>query len=68
MFLHNTVRPLGKLLSTELSERMETPVDLNFDQLYMNDLAGRASSFQRLLAGGMDQQQEAAISGLMTEE
>ena len=53
IWLHSTVRPLGKLLASELSERLETPVDLNFDQLYMHDLSGRAASFMKLVSGGM---------------
>ena len=46
IFLHSTVRPLGKLLATELAERLETPVVLNFDQLYMHDLSGRATKLK----------------------
>ena len=65
IWLHSTVRPLGKLLATELSERLETPVELNFDQLYMHDLAGRAASFVKLVSGGMSIERAAALSGLM---
>ena len=68
MFLHSTVRPLGKLLAAELSERLETPMALSFDNLYMHDLAGRASAFQRLVAGGMPLERAMALSGLMTSE
>lgn len=67
IFLHSTVRPLGKLLAVELSERLESRVELSFDNLYMHDLAGRATSFQRLVAGGMEIEKAAALSGLMIE-
>ena len=48
VWLNSTVKPLGKLLAAKLTERLETPVELSFDNLYMHDLAGRASAFQRL--------------------
>ena len=65
VFLHGTVRPLGKMLAAELSAKLETEIGLNFDQLYMHDLAGRAQAFQKLVAGGMDADKAAAVSGLM---
>ena len=68
VFLHGTVKPLTKLLSAELSERLETDITLNMDALYYHDLAGRASSFQRMVAGGMEVEKAASISGLMVVE
>ena len=68
VFLHGTVRPLGRLLAAELSAKLETAVELNFDQLYMHDLAGRASSFKALVAGGMDVSKAASLAGLMQPE
>ena len=53
------------LVASELSDRLETPVELNFDQLYMHDLAGRAASFVKLVSGGMSIERAAALSGLM---
>ena len=68
IFLHGTVRPLGKLLSAELSAKLETEIALNFDQLYMHDLAGRAQAFQKLVAGGVEIAKAAALSGLMVQD
>ena len=68
IFLHGTVRPLGHLLAAELSAKLETAVELNFDQLYMHDLAGRASSFKAMVTAGMDVGKAAALSGLMADE
>ena len=65
VFLHGTVRPLGKMLAAELSAKLETPVSLNFDGLYMHDLAGRAASFQKLVAGGMPINDALATTGLL---
>ena len=47
-----TVRPLARLLETELSEKLDAPVRLRFDN-YPLDLAGRAQAFQKLVAGGV---------------
>ena len=68
VFLHGTVRPLGRMLAAELSAKLETEIALNFDQLYMHDLAGRAQAFQKLVAGGVDVAKAAALSGLMEDE
>ena len=67
IFLHGTVRPLGKMLAAELSAKLDTDIVLNFDQLYMHDLAGRAQAFQKLVAGGMDAAKAAALSGLVMD-
>ena len=67
IFLHGRVRPLGRMLAAELSAKLETEIALNFDQLYMHDLAGRAQAFQKLIAGGMDVTKAATLSGLVMD-
>ena len=62
-----TVRPLARLLATELTMKLETPVKLVFDN-YPLDLAGRAQAFQKLVAGGMDIEKALATTGLMADE
>ena len=64
-YLHGTVRPLGKLLAAELSAKLEVPISLNFNQLYMHDLAGRAQAFQKLVAGGVPVREALETSGLL---
>ena len=59
-----TVEPLAKMLEWELSEKLETPIRLDFDG-YPKDLAGRAATFQKLVAGGMSMNEAMTISGLM---
>ena len=61
-----TVRPLARMLETELSAKLETPVRLGFD-LYSTDLAGRAQAFQKLVAGGVDPVKALATAGLLAE-
>ena len=67
IFLHGTVRPLGRLLAAELSAKLETDVSLDFSGLYMHDLAGRASSFAKLVQSGMALDKAAALSGLLAD-
>ena len=40
VFLHGTVRPLGRLLAAELSAKLETEIALNFDQ-FVHARSGR---------------------------
>ena len=68
IFLHGTVRPLGRILAAELSAKLESPVSLDFSGLYMHDLAGRAGAFAKLVQGGMAIPEAAALSGLLGAE
>lgn len=67
-FLHGTVKPLGRLLEEELTAKLETEVRLNYDNLYMHDLAGRAAAFQKYVAGGMDVAKALALTGMMVPD
>ena len=62
-----TVRPLAKLLESELSAKLETPVRLRFDN-YPLDLAGRAQAFQKLVAGGVAVNEALVTAGLLADE
>lgn len=62
------VQPLGKLLASELSAKLEAEIDLDFSGLYAHDLAGRARAFQSMVGGGIDTAKAAALSGLMERE
>ena len=61
-----TVKPLARLIETELSEKLDTRVHLAFD-LYNVDLAGRAQAFQKLVAGGVAVNEALATSGLLAD-
>ena len=62
-----TVRPLAKMLASELTAKLETPVSLMFDT-YPLDLAGRAQAFKNLVAGGMSVEEALAKTGLMAPD
>ena len=60
----NVVVPLGLVLADELTERLETEIRLEFDD-YPRDLAGRAATFQKLVAGGLAVNEALSTSGLL---
>ena len=63
-----TVLPLARVLETELSAKLDTPVALRFDG-YPLDLQARAATFQKLVAGGVDPVNEAlATAGLLLDD
>ena len=59
------VRPFGRLLSVELTDKLGSPVALKFDD-YGRDMVSRAQVFSKLIgAEGMTKEMALAISGLM---
>ena len=66
--LHSTIQPLGRLVSGELSEKLDAEISLSFDTLFAADLSGRARAFQSMVKGGMDVAKAAALAGLMEAE
>ena len=66
--LHSTIQPLGRIVSAELSEKLDAPIALNFDKLFAADLSGRARAFQSMVGGGMDVAKAAGLAGLMDQD
>ena len=67
-FVMGAVEPVAQTVAEELGRKLEQPaLSFDFGGLWAHDLAGRAASFQKLIAGGMDVAQAAAISGLAVE-
>ena len=62
-----TVMPLARILSHELTMQLDTEVKLVFDA-YPLDMAGRASSFAKLVSGGMALDKAAAVSGVLVAD
>ena len=51
-YLTTVVQPLSRLLERELADKLDAPeVGLSFEGLYAHDLQGRATAFQKLIAG-----------------
>ena len=67
-FLFGTVAPLGRIVSAELSEKLEDAVSLDWQELRASDISGRARAFQSMVGGGMPVEQAVAVAGLMVAE
>ena len=67
-FLFGTVAPLGRMVASELSVKLNTPIRLDWEELRASDIAGRARAFGTMVTGGMDLDKAAALSGLLTAE
>ena len=67
-FLFGTLAPLGRLVSSELSMKLEADVTLDWTELRASDVAGRARAFQSLVGGGMDMAQAAQVSGVLVDD
>ena len=66
-FVMDAVEPVAGMLAEELTRKLETEVSFDFAALWAHDLAGRAASFKSMVAGGMDVDKAAMLSGLMGE-
>ena len=66
--LFSVVSPLSKIVSHELSIKLDSDVSLDFTELRAGDISGRARAFQSLVGGGMEIDKAAALSGLIMPE
>ena len=64
-FLFGLVAPLGKMFATELSEKLDDDITLDWTELRASDIAGRARAFGTFVQGGMDMDKAAAVSGVL---
>ena len=62
--LYGVVAPLGKLVSSELTDKLETSVSLTFDELRGADITGRARAYQSLVGAQMEPTAAARLTGL----
>ena len=66
--LHSLIAPMGRIVSLELSLKLESDVALDWIELRAGDIAGRARAFQSLVGGGMDIAKAASLAGLMVSD
>ena len=66
-FLNLTLMPLGAIVASELSEKLDVPVGLNWDRLQASDLSGKARAFSSMVKAGLDLEKAASLAGLMVE-
>ena len=67
-FVYGSVQPLAKVVTEELSKKLETEVSLNFTELQAHDLAARAGSFKKMVESRMSLDRAAGLSGLLALE
>ena len=67
--LFGLVAPLGRIVEHELIRKLDAPdLELSWAELRASDISGRARAFQSLVGGGMDIQQAAAVSGVLSPD
>ena len=66
--LFGVLSPLGRLVETELQDKLEDTVTLSWQELRASDLSGRARAMQSMVGGGMPVDQAVAVAGLMVED
>ena len=68
MLSYSLIEPLAKIVSYELSEKLDSKITFSFPALERSDISNKAGAFQRLASQGMDLERALAISGLMVSE
>ena len=66
--LFGVLSPLGRLVESELQEKLEDTVTLSWQELRASDLSGRARAFQSMVGGGMAVTEAVSVAGLMVED
>ena len=66
--LFSVIAPLGKLVASELSDKLDAEIGLSWDELRAADIASRARAFQSLIGGGMDVDRALAVTGLVVPD
>ena len=64
-FVLGSVEPLLAIVAQEVEAKLEVRVSFDLSTLWAHDLAGRASSFAKLVQSGMALDKAAALSGLL---
>ena len=66
--LFGVLSPLGRLVESELQDKLDDEVSLSWQELRASDLSGRARAFQSMVGGGMAISEAVAVAGLMVED
>ena len=67
-FVMGSVEPLLEIVAQEVAVKLEVNVEFDLSALWAHDLAGRASAFKALFAGGVGGIEALATSGLPAED
>ena len=66
--LFSVLSPIGKMVESELRDKLDDEVSLSWQELRASDLSGRARAMQSMVNGGMSVTDAVAIAGLMIED
>ena len=66
--LFSVCAPLGRLVESELSAKLEDDVKLEWSELRSADVQGRARALNSMVSGGMALEQAVQLSGLLIED
>ena len=65
MWVHCHVAPLGRIVSAELSDKLDLPgLSMSFEALYGSDIVGRAPAAKRMTEAGMPAEKAASALGI----
>ena len=67
-FALSSLAGIAHVVEEELERKLDMKITFDFRQLWAWDMAGRASSFKAMVAGGMAIERAAALSGLVAME
>ena len=68
-FVMGSVEPVARMVAREIGAKLDQPdLAFSFASLWAHDLAGRASSFKAMVAGGMEVERAAGLAGLLVED
>lgn len=67
-FVMASVEPVAERLADEAAEKLEADVSFDFSGVWAHDLQSRAAAFQKLVAGGMDVERAARLSGILVAD
>ena len=66
--LFGVLAPLGRLVESELQDKLEDTVTLSWVELRASDLSGRARAMQSMVNGGMSVTDAVSVAGLMVTD
>ena len=66
--LFSCLKPIGDLVAAELSEKLETPVEITWDELRASDITGRSRAVSTLVTAGVNLDKAMALAGLSSTD
>ena len=68
LVLHSLLKPLGKIITEELREKLDPAAEMSFSDLRAGDITGTSRALGSLVKAGISPEKAAAIVGLNDDE